>query len=295
MYGKIFRQIYASSIAQNYKVRHIFMDLIVLADAEGIVDMTPESIAGLTRVPIDDLRQAIAILEKPDAQSRTPDHQGARLIRLDDHRNWGWRIVNYVNYRGIKDEEGRKVYMRKYMKEYRQALKTKDLPVNVYESLQKVNPSSSYTSSSESLEGGTGGNHYHPDTRTVLHFLNESCGKKFREVDANLSTISARLKETDVDLDGVKTMIMRQVKRWKDTKFAEYLQPSTLFGKQKFDLYYAAKDQPIYENNDRTNGQRFDRNKGTANEGGAEQYNLRKIQAARALQNAREPGACPDV
>lgn len=158
MYGKIFRQIYASSIAQDYKVRHIFMDLIVLADAEGIVDMTLESIAGFTRVPIDDLRSAVAILEKPDRQSRTPDHEGARLIRLDEHRNWGWRIVNYVNYRGIKDETSRKDYIRNYMREYRKSPKNKDLPVNVYKSLHEFTSPSSYTStSSSSKEGGTGG------------------------------------------------------------------------------------------------------------------------------------------
>jgi hypothetical protein len=41
-------------------------------------------------------------------------------------------------------------------------------------------------------------------------------------------------------------MIDRQVARWKgDPKMEEYLRPGTLFNKEKFDSYYAAKDIPI--------------------------------------------------
>lgn len=89
---------------------------------------------------------------------------------------------------------------------------------------------------------------YHKDTRIVIHLLNESTGKHFREVDANLSVISARLREAGVSLDGVKEMIVRQVKRWKGTSQEDYLRPETLFGKTKFDGYYAAKNQPVNEN-----------------------------------------------
>lgn len=87
---------------------------------------------------------------------------------------------------------------------------------------------------------------YHKDTRTVLHILNETCGRHFRELAANLSVISARLREPGVDLDGVRLMLARQCKRWKNTPQAEYLRPETLFGKTKFDSYYAARDLPIH-------------------------------------------------
>ena len=86
---------------------------------------------------------------------------------------------------------------------------------------------------------------YHKDARSVLHILNEACGRGFREVDANLSVISARLREPGVDLAGVRKMIARQCLRWKNTQFSEYLTPITLFSKTKFDSYYAARDLPI--------------------------------------------------
>jgi uncharacterized phage protein (TIGR02220 family) len=87
---------------------------------------------------------------------------------------------------------------------------------------------------------------YHPNSRTALYFLNEACGKHFRELDSNLKVISARLSEPEVTLEGVKQMIVRQCKRWKGTPQEEYLRPETLFGKTKFDSYYASRELPIH-------------------------------------------------
>ncbi len=93
--------------------------------------------------------------------------------------------------------------------------------------------------------GTASGGKYHKDARSVLHFLNETAGKHFRETDENLKSISARLRESEVDFEGCKTMIVRQSKKWKGTEYQDYLQPSTLFRASKFDGYYAARDQPV--------------------------------------------------
>lgn len=95
-----------------------------------------------------------------------------------------------------------------------------------------------------------------PEThaRVLIHFLNEKTGRAFRETDANLTVITARLKEDGVDIAGCKMMIERQVRRWKGTESEEYLRPETLFGKTKFDSYYAAKYQPVPE---RANGNKI--------------------------------------
>lgn len=104
---------------------------------------------------------------------------------------------------------------------------------------------------------------YHKDARTVLYLLNEATGRHFRETDANLKAISYRLKEPGVDLDGVKQMIKRQCQRWKGSRMEEYLRPETLFGKTKFDSYYASKDLPIHENDEATRPRGDERNFGT--------------------------------
>ena len=86
---------------------------------------------------------------------------------------------------------------------------------------------------------------YSPDSRVALHWLNEKSGRHFRESETSLSVIQARLDEKGVDIEGVKKMIDRQCLRWQGTPQEEYLRPETLFGKTKFDSYYAAKDLPI--------------------------------------------------
>ena len=128
VFAKIFAQIFDSSIASDYIVRHIFMDLLVLADRDGVVDMTPDAISRRTNVPEDMVVHAISELMKPDGRSRSPEEDGRRLVPLDSHRDWGWQIVNFDHYRAIRDEESRKTYFRDYKRKYRQSTKSTNSP-----------------------------------------------------------------------------------------------------------------------------------------------------------------------
>ena len=101
MFAKVFSQIFDSSIADNPAVRRMFMDLLVLSDDEGVIDATTSAIAARTRIPIDEVMRCIAELEKPDPMSRTKEMDGRRLVRLDENRSWGWRIVNFRKYREV--------------------------------------------------------------------------------------------------------------------------------------------------------------------------------------------------
>ena len=130
MYSKIYRQIFQSSIAEDYSTRHVFMDLIVLADPMGQVDMTLESIARITNVPLEIVAAAIGKLCKPDVNSRSPDHDGKRLVLLDEGRNWGWQIVNFKAYHEMRDEDARREYMKGYMQRRRDKQKKALTPVN---------------------------------------------------------------------------------------------------------------------------------------------------------------------
>lgn len=114
MFTKVFSQIFDSSIADNYRHRHVFMDLLVLADSEGVVDMTAGAIARRTNVPLEQVQEALDALCAPDLESRTPTEDGRRLLPIDTARGWGWRIVNYEVYRQLRDEESRREYFRTY-------------------------------------------------------------------------------------------------------------------------------------------------------------------------------------
>lgn len=121
MYGKIFSQMYDGTLATRgpWQALVTFQQLIVLCDQKGIVDMTHEAIARRTTIPLDIVHIGIAALEAPDPDSRTPTHEGRRILRLSDTRNWGWQIVNYAHYRSLRSLEERREYMRQYQRERR--------------------------------------------------------------------------------------------------------------------------------------------------------------------------------
>lgn len=112
MYAKVYTQIFDSSIAENYEVRHFFEDMLKLADVTGVVDITAEAISRRINLPIEKVLFGLGELMKPDPKSRSHDHEGRRLLALDSHRDWGWQIVNYQHYRELKDEATRRLYFR---------------------------------------------------------------------------------------------------------------------------------------------------------------------------------------
>jgi hypothetical protein len=105
MYGKLFDSMYDSTLADDWRAMITFQQLIVMCDADGVVDMTPHAIARRTGIPIEHIEAGITILEAPDPYSRTPENEGRRIARLDEHRPWGWYIVNHRYYRDLKDSD----------------------------------------------------------------------------------------------------------------------------------------------------------------------------------------------
>ena len=124
MYGKIFASMFKGSLYGQWEAIVTFTCMIVLADAEGEVDMTAEALAAQTSIPLDIIRKGIADLEAPDPKSRTPDEEGRRIVRVSDDRDWGWRITNHAAYRAIRSAEERRDYMRQYQRARRAAAST---------------------------------------------------------------------------------------------------------------------------------------------------------------------------
>lgn len=149
VFAKVFGQIFDSSIAQDYNCRRMFMDLLVLADSDGVVDMTHDAISRRTNVPLDQVEKYIADLQQPDPLSRSKLEQGKRIIPIDTERGWGWQIVNYNHYRKIRDEETRRMYFRNAKRKQRAKKKTvKDNPVDIGGLAQSIpSPSSSKSAS----------------------------------------------------------------------------------------------------------------------------------------------------
>lgn len=103
MYVKLYNQILDSSIAENRRLRHFFIDLLLCCDRDGNVIMTPEAIKRKTGADIEEVLWGLSELSKPDPSSLSPDNDGRRIAPLDGH-GYGWRVLNYARYRDIKSE-----------------------------------------------------------------------------------------------------------------------------------------------------------------------------------------------
>jgi hypothetical protein len=108
VYGKIFEQIYEGSLRMNWKAMITFQQMIILCDKDGILDMTPDALHFRTGVPLDIIKEGLEILELPDPESRTRSKEGRRIIRLDEHRGWGWQLVNHNYYRDLLNRKDKK-------------------------------------------------------------------------------------------------------------------------------------------------------------------------------------------
>jgi hypothetical protein len=155
VYAKIFSQIFDSSIAESPEVRFTFMDLLILADSDGVVDMTHEAIARRTNRPIDLIRETIRELEGPDKRSRTLTENGSRIKRLDDHRDWGWVIINYDTFRELGTEIQRREKTKVRTRHYR--LRVRENATSVTQCDAGVTPLYPYPSPCTDQKGGTGG------------------------------------------------------------------------------------------------------------------------------------------
>lgn len=124
LFGKVFQQIYDSTVAADWETMVVWMQFIILADEDGVVDSPPFAISRRTGLPLDMIEKAIKELEQPDPLSRSSDDSGARLVRLDEHRDWGWKLPTYPEYSKRITAEQKRQYNRERQREKRAAKKS---------------------------------------------------------------------------------------------------------------------------------------------------------------------------
>lgn len=103
MYGKVFDSIYDGTLYGHWEAIATMQQFIVLATPDGVIDMTPQAISARTSFPLELIIKGIKILSDPDPYTRTPGEDGRRIVLLDEHRPWGWRLVNHGKYMRLRN------------------------------------------------------------------------------------------------------------------------------------------------------------------------------------------------
>lgn len=120
MYAKLFKQTYyGSMMGAGAHVHAVWPYALAHASPDGLVELNPPLVAFQIGMPVEDVVRAIEYLTTPDPNSRSSAEEGRRLIHLG---GFLYRIVNFAEYRKIRDDLARREYNRVKQAERRQRL-----------------------------------------------------------------------------------------------------------------------------------------------------------------------------
>jgi hypothetical protein len=98
-YTPLFSSLTTGTLCGRWPDIGLWPIILSLADRHGIVDVTPDYLSRVTGLQIEAVAECMKRFCLPDPHSRSGAENGARLILLDSHREWGWKIVNHGMYR----------------------------------------------------------------------------------------------------------------------------------------------------------------------------------------------------
>jgi hypothetical protein len=111
-FTKLFTSITESTLWQeDDQTRLTWITMLAMADKNGRVFAAIPGLASRARVPLESAEKALERFLSPDPYSRTPDHEGRRIEKIDG----GWRLLNHAKYRELRDEEAIRESKRAYI------------------------------------------------------------------------------------------------------------------------------------------------------------------------------------
>ena len=183
---------------ESAEVCKIWITILAMADANGMVEASIIGISDRARISLPDTESALNKFMGPDPYSTNPENNGRRIERVTG----GFQILNYQIYR----EKDHSTATRQ--RRHREKLKG-------VTPLRNVTSASVYASSSE-----------------VLSYLNLKTGKKFRDT----KHIVARLND-GYTVDQLKQVIDTKCEDRHFVENPHYLNPTTLFRPSHIDNY----------------------------------------------------------
>lgn len=129
-YTKLFNSILTSTVwDEDAATRLVWITMLAMADQHGEVYGSVPGLAHMARVDRPDCERALERLSSPDPDSRSSDHAGRRIEKIDG----GWGVLNHAKYRSIASKEERQARDReRKRREY--ARRKGDSPENLQDS-----------------------------------------------------------------------------------------------------------------------------------------------------------------
>lgn len=122
---KLYATILDSTIwAEPAPTVKVWLTMLAMADPNGFVEGSLTGVMRRAIVSREECETAIMVLESPDPDSKTPDHEGRRIERVEG----GWKILNHRKYRDLRTENQIAVAQRvKQHRDKKKALQVTDV------------------------------------------------------------------------------------------------------------------------------------------------------------------------
>ena len=126
MYGKLFESTFTGSMyGRGAVVFQSGATAIAHGKPDGSVEINPRMLAATLGESLELVQSALQFLQATDPESRTKTEDGKRLIRESEYL---YRIVNFQQYRNIRNDEERREYNRRKQAEHRAKAKASNRP-----------------------------------------------------------------------------------------------------------------------------------------------------------------------
>lgn len=119
-YTKLFSSILDSTVwGLSKEARLLWITILCKQNRDHVVDIPIPGLARCAQLTLDETEKGLAELMRPDSYSKTPDHEGRRILKVPE----GWFVVNGKKYRDMLKKEERKAYKASKEKERRERKK----------------------------------------------------------------------------------------------------------------------------------------------------------------------------
>jgi hypothetical protein len=116
-YTKLFNSIVTSTIwTEDDKTRILWITMLAMSDQNGEVHASIPGLARIAGIDMESTEKAIQCFLTPDPYSRTPDHQGRRITKIEG----GWELLNHAKYRKMASKEDSKAATAERVKRHRE-------------------------------------------------------------------------------------------------------------------------------------------------------------------------------
>lgn len=139
-YVKMFSSILESTVWQEpLHVRVVWVSMLAMANRDGVIEASIPGLAKRAGVSRKQAEESIDVFLAPDPDSRTSDHEGRRIEKVDG----GWVLLNHEKYREKEspDEQRAKAAARQQRKRDKEKAKKSESVAESHAPSRDVTPS----------------------------------------------------------------------------------------------------------------------------------------------------------